>query len=327
MAFSKLPVSPSFLEDFRIEARRQSRMHLVGGHTTRRMGQSLEFREYTTYNLGDDIRYVDWRASARSPRRPGMAAHDGWKVRRFTSEEHLELLISLDPRGTMRLPQLERRAFGPDRPDISKLQIARWIAEAITFIALRSDDQVVLHHLFGRAGAVRPPISGTGGLARLGQRLDEVTADIDTKDFNSAHLETYLPPAAVWVIISDFYFPLEEGRRVVKRIQDAQAHMRWVILVDVDSWPYERTHLSVGARLIDGPGSYEKKVHVTPARLDQIDHLIAQHKTEIFQRCKGIDLTEWKWPLKIETADGLAAFFRERWMSDQVIKRLFMREQ
>ena len=89
------------LQRYRLEARQALAPNLTGGQLMRRKGQSMEFREHVVYQIGDDIRFVDWRASARRGQEHDLVA------RSFVAEEQLKLLISVDTRPTMALPEPE----------------------------------------------------------------------------------------------------------------------------------------------------------------------------------------------------------------------------
>ena len=125
-----LPIPSSQLDRYRLRLRQRDRGTVAGAHLIRQRGQSLEFREFRPYLPGDDIRHVDWRASARHHRRGELV------VRTFEHEVQTRVVISIDTRATMRLPDVA-----------SKLQLARWFAEAMAYIAGRSGDSVALHAL------------------------------------------------------------------------------------------------------------------------------------------------------------------------------------
>ena len=127
-----LPVSSSQLDRYRLRLRQRDRGTVAGAHLIRQRGQSLEFREFRPYLPGDDIRHVDWRASARHHRRDELV------VRTFEHEVQTRVVVSIDTRATMRLPEVA-----------SKLQLALWFAEAMAYIAGRSGDSVALHALEG----------------------------------------------------------------------------------------------------------------------------------------------------------------------------------
>ncbi len=333
MNFAELPLSTEFLENYRLEARRQRRPNLLGGHITRRMGQSLEFREFAPYNLGDDIRYVDWRASHRTRTGNKMQAGGGWLVRKFRAEEHLKLVISLDTRETMMYPQPqpERRTAHPDLANISKLQLARWLAAAIAFVALRSDDQVVLHRLFGQPTDCIP-LRGSRGIEQINSSLDTISDKENDKmeTPNLANLERYLPPTVVWLIITDFYFDLDQAQQLVDRIITAQDGMRWVILVNLDSWPYEK-HVVQRSRLclIDGPGpNPDQKMRFDTSNLDTVEERIRQHTSQLLQSClRSEKPVHWKYEAKeLEKETAFATFFKKQFTDDDIIGRLFERE-
>ena len=127
-----LPIPSSQLDRYRLRLRQRDRGTVAGAHLIRQRGQSLEFREFRPYLPGDDIRHVDWRASARHHRRDELV------VRTFEHEVQTRVVISIDTRATMRLPEVA-----------SKLQLALWFAEAMAYIAGRSGDSVALHALEG----------------------------------------------------------------------------------------------------------------------------------------------------------------------------------
>jgi hypothetical protein len=309
-----LPISRGVLESYRIGCRYQNRPGLVGGHQMRRKGQSLEFHDYRPYIAGDDIRHVDWRASARHG-----GAND-LMVKTFAAEERLTIIISVDTRETMGYPEY-----------LPKGRVAAWLAEAISWITLRSEDRVVLHRLFGKGGSSGvQELYGVGGLASIRRVLNRFwNAGTPTDTVNLGVLERYLRPAVVWIIVSDYYFDMNgEGKKLARRIAEAQDGMRWVILLDTDSWPYERQYLGEGPRKIEGPGMQEPDhpFEIDSSSLRDVEEKIIRHKQAIFDHIGrgAFDLSNWKWPMEEEPDP--AEFFEDRFGRDSVLRRLFMRE-
>lgn len=68
-------------------------------HLASAAGSSLEFREHREYRPGDDLRHLDWHASARS---------DRWLVKVFEQELHPHLDLILDGSRSMDLPHSEK---------------------------------------------------------------------------------------------------------------------------------------------------------------------------------------------------------------------------
>lgn len=303
------PCSSAYLERYRVEARKRLRASLVGSHVTRRKGQSLEFREFAAYVPGDDVRHVDWRASAR------RGAEDDLLVRRFAAEEQMRLVISVDARPTMALPEI-----------MSKVQIAVWLAEAIAWIALRSEDQVILHSLFGRGPSALvglPKITSRLRIRRILERfLDGKQGDTP----NTHALRPYLPPTSVWLILTDSYFSEQAGTVLAQAITEAEEGMRWVLLTDLNSWLCEQEWVGKGAKLITGPGlDPPRPYNMDEGGFQHVAELIDAHKTRFLTmaRRSQYDII-WEWPP--QTNQDSPEFFKQQFAEDRVLRRLFMRE-
>ena len=100
-----------------------------GAHPALRHGREEEFFQHRPYVRGDDLRSVDWRASART-------GHPLVMQRHAPSRRPLTLL--LDTSDSMAFPE---RA--------SKLRMAKVLAAALAFLALRRGDSVELGRLKG----------------------------------------------------------------------------------------------------------------------------------------------------------------------------------
>ena len=306
------PLAPGWLERFRLRANRFRRPGLQGGHLTRRQGSSLEFREFTPYAPGDDVRHVDWRTSAR------FGDEHDLLVRRFVAEERLTLAVSVDLRPSMRLPQ-----------GLPKLQIAAWLAEALSRVALANGDRVLLHGLFCRGDAVETLV-GSHATHRVRSSLERWSDPAnETAHANLEGLRRALPPASVWVLISDLYFSGPEQIAPLARFfTTARMGFRWLLLVDLDAWPMEHTLLGSGPRLVQGPNL----AHPDP-RFD-IDTDSLARVAQRIQRAKQAFLQQihlapggyhtWSWP-QTSRADG-SRFFRERLAEDTLLQRLFMKD-
>ena len=318
------PVSPAQLEHYRLHAGKRMPASLVGAHTRRQAGRSLEFHEFRHYTLGDDVRDIDWRASAR------LIRAEDYIVRSFVAERNVLLVLSLDVRDTMRAPA-----------PMPKLLIGRWLVRALAGIAGRSGDRVVAHRLFGPPGGASSQI----GVAKIvgreaGERADaavERWIDQGAGDdgLALAPLKPLLAPTAIWVIITDLYFddpPPFPFQSAVSRMQDGY---RWIILVELDSWPMERAWLTGRPTLAEPPrreaGAEERiegrRVDLGPAEIARVGQRIAAHTGGLWQRARrgGLSHTAWRWPEE-GTADP-AGFFRQRLFADPTLRRIFRRER
>ena len=327
------PSSRGVLKQYRINARKLLRRNLVGGHIVRQMGQSLDFHDFARYSPGDDIRHIDWQTTLRAHGPDGMHNIDNWLIRRFSAEEHFKMFISLDMRSTMRLPRMQPwRDKNVAPPDISRLQLAMWIAEALTLSVLDLKDEVIWHSLFEFKGIDVHRVRNANQIAEIYNQVKQVIATdkaqpTDKQEMiNLAPLNRYLPPAGIWIILTDFYFTQETGVQLVKRVQQAQQGRRWIILIDLDSWNYERTLLAEGPRQIKGPFSPEKRLYVNETKLTDTHTDIEEHKNNIKNRFQRVEMSQWEYPPTIETLTDFQKFFEYRFDKDQELKRLFMRD-
>src|SRR5262245_46219689 len=303
-----LPFPSSQLDRYRLRLRQRDRGTVAGAHLIRQRGQSLEFREFRPYLPGDDIRHVDWRASARH--RPGELV-----VRTFEHEVQTRVVISIDTRATMRLPDVA-----------SKLHLARWFAEAMAYIAGRSGDAVALHALEG--GQVIE-LGSSADRWRIRHALRRVCAAKAMSDRSSGwtQLERALPPGSVWLVLTDLYFADEaEVMSLAARIRNAQQGSRWVVVVDFDSWPCETHRVGHGLYRLDGPGvsAPELRVRLASGVLDDVKGRIDERKRR-FDRAAaagGYERLKWTWPAATDPAP--TAIFREHFFGQEIVRRLVM---
>jgi uncharacterized protein (DUF58 family) len=330
LACQRLPDVFESLSQFALNARASTRPTQIGGHITRRRGQSLEFYDYTPYTPGDDMRFLDWRASVRVHGPQAFNDPSQWLLREFVAEEELRLLISVDTRPTMHYPQvLTRRRRSEGDFNASKLQAALWLAEALTFIAADSKDRVIWQPLFTSSPA---PSYAARSLEAAGVPFQDLQAHPADEDapLNLDAIERHLKPAFVWLVLTDFYFSAEQGEILAERVRSAQAGNRWVILVDLDSWPYEAAQLGDNYYRISGPGIEERQAHKLRTRqgsLSKIHADVDAHKADILADCGTVDFSWWQWPQTLASHSEFVAFFLACFLNDTYMQRLFMRPE
>jgi hypothetical protein len=299
--------SCDLLLPYRLQARETILPNLSGGQLMRRKGQSLDFREYLPYQPGDDVRFVDWRASAR------YGGPTDWVVRSFVAEEHLRLVVSVDARPTMELPR-----------ELPKLQLARWLAEALARVAIASGDQVWLHRLFDRYDSAPLPITSE---SQLRDALESLVAQPNVQPpINLGMLRPALPPAIVWLIVTDLYFDDDsDARALATMIDEAIAGRCWVLLVDLDSWPFEQAALDTGRWRIEGPGAPANNLlDLDRDSIKSVDEHIHKHKKKFLDgtHLDQPDYVHWLWP-----ASGDAErFFQEQFLAEKRIQDIFVKQ-
>lgn len=142
------PALVSALSGLDLVSTARRRRPTEGVHPALRHGREEEFFQHRPYVRGDDLRAVDWRASART-------GHLLLKERHQPSRRPLTLL--LDTSASMVFP-----GDGPlpGRGATSKLRQAKVLAAALAFLALRRGDSVEVARLrlsrFEKVARLRP---------------------------------------------------------------------------------------------------------------------------------------------------------------------------
>lgn len=98
---------------------------IAGLHASPNLGFNVEFAEHRQYNPGDEIRYIDWKAFAKSEK---------LYIKQFEEETNLRSWLMLDASASM--------GYGSN--GMSKLEYACHIAAALTYIMLNQRDAVGL---------------------------------------------------------------------------------------------------------------------------------------------------------------------------------------
>ena len=163
---------------------------LTGAHRSPRKGFSVEFAEYRAYQLGDDLRRVDWRLFGRT---------DRLHVKQYEQETQLCVFLVLDTSASM--------AYS-SRPDVwlRKIDFARTLLAALGLLAMRQTDAFGLAIIGSDLDDyLKPKASLSHWRTALG-RMDSLQSGGPTglaKGLTT--LAELLPRRSLVVIASDFY--------------------------------------------------------------------------------------------------------------------------
>ncbi len=157
-----------------------------GKHLVTTYGQTVEFADYREYQLGDDIRRIDWNLYSR---------FEKYFLKLFTDERQMQVQIFLDCSGSM----------GKNTPQKGKYAVAA--AAALGFLAVHNMDKVSLNLMRGKHSE-NPfgTIVGKNAFYRAISNLDNVVFEGET-DIQAC--VTSCPDTGtrngLTVIISDFF--------------------------------------------------------------------------------------------------------------------------
>lgn len=184
---------------------------LHGAHRSTRPGFSQEFAEYRDYAPGDDLRFVDWNAYART---------DRLFLKRFEGETNTRLLVLVDVSASMdvgaasglglstRTEFAQQTPTRPPRRAVPKLRYAGWLAAALVYLAGRAHDAAGLLTFADDVREFLPPASGGIQQQALFHRLAAMTA-AGGSDWQSAFgfAARRVAKRGILAAISDFYCP------------------------------------------------------------------------------------------------------------------------
>jgi uncharacterized protein (DUF58 family) len=134
---------------------------LHGGHEGARPGQGGDFRDIHPFAPGDELRRVDWRATARLARRPGDLL-----VRRTQALSDSTVAIAIDTADDLGEAVVTWGSNDPEHSGATSLDLARQAALSIATSAVQAGDRVAYHVLASGGRSVRAG-AGARQLARL----------------------------------------------------------------------------------------------------------------------------------------------------------------
>jgi len=180
------PAALAALDDLELLARTVVQGYLSGQHLLPQAGFGTEFSQYRSYNPGDDLRRIDWKAFARS---------DRFYIREAEVERDVTVRFILDASGSM----------SHQDANLSKIDYGRMLVAGLAYLAHRQGDRLRLHIVSnGECEDLRPGMKRP--LARVLHRLESVEASGEWPSFDrlQGHLITSRARELV-VVVSDLY--------------------------------------------------------------------------------------------------------------------------
>ncbi len=171
-------------------ARLANEQQLSGNYKSGIKGQGLAFQEVRPYQLGDDVRQIDWNVSARM---------NEPFIKVFTEEREMTVMLLVDVS--------DSGLFGTGAQ--SKRSLMTEVAAVCAFSAIAHGDRVGLIAMTDEVEKVVPPQKGKKHGMRVLREVLDMSPRRRGTDLNSG-LETLLHVAkrrSVAFLISDFFAP------------------------------------------------------------------------------------------------------------------------
>lgn len=172
------------LDRLQIRSQEQFRGKFKGERRSLNRGVGIEFADYRPYELGDDLRHIDWNIYARL---------DLPFIKLFSADEDLSIFIFVDISKSM--------SFGTP----AKLECAKRIAAALSYIALTNFDRVSIITLSDQMVQIVPLTYGKSQFPKVSRAIEAI-AEGQATDLRSCltHFAASTRQTGVAIVISDF---------------------------------------------------------------------------------------------------------------------------
>lgn len=177
---------------------------LAGGWHSAFKGRGIEFEEVRPYQVGDDVRCIDWNVTAR--------AGEPF-IKLFREERELSVLLLVDLSGSL--------SFGTQHQ--TKRELVTELGAVLAFSAIKNNDKVGLTLFTDRIEKSLPPRKGTRSVLRLIRELLYCSPHGRQTNLRLAleHLNRTASRRSVVFLISDFQdVGFEKTLRVTRKKHD-----------------------------------------------------------------------------------------------------------
>jgi uncharacterized protein (DUF58 family) len=183
-------LSPELLKKIayiEIYTRRLLSSSMAGDSRSAQKGTGLEFNQIREYQIGDDVRYIDWHASARANK---------LLIKEYIEERNRTIILALDISASMRFSSQE----------MAKKQVMQQVAAVLAIVAAYGKDRIGLLLFAETVEVLIPPATGRAQMHRILEKIFTHTSIQKGTQFQavSQQLLALKPKNALVVLISDF---------------------------------------------------------------------------------------------------------------------------
>ena len=238
------PLPEAFLRAVDLQIGRRLDGLLTGEHRTAALGMGTELAQVREWAPGDDVRRIDWNATARS---------NEVQVRVDVAERALTSWVLLDVSPSMRFGTADRR----------KWDVAEGVAVATGHLASRRGNRIGVATFGGAESLVLPPRQGRVGLLAvlLAVRREPETERVGATSIGSAltQIAKIARQRSLVVVVSDFRGP-PDWRSSLLEVASRHA----VVAVEIRD-PREQALPNIGHVWLVDPET-GRKLHVDTSR-------------------------------------------------------------
>ena len=135
--------------------------YIIGKHRSPYHGFSVEFAEHKSYDIGDNVRNVDWKLFGKT---------DRLYIKRYEEETNLKTYIIID----------NSKSMSYSSGSISKINCANSLLASIAYLMINQQDAVGLIQFSDKINSFIPPKSRRSHLNTIINQLSETVEGRDT---------------------------------------------------------------------------------------------------------------------------------------------------
>ncbi|GDY09086.1 hypothetical protein LBMAG52_25720 [Planctomycetia bacterium] len=288
------PRTLSKLEGLTLRARGTVEGAVTGAHRSPFHGFAAEFAEHREYAPGDDLRYVDWKVYGRS---------DRVFVKQFEEETNFACHVLLDASESM--------SFRSETAPLSKLEFAKHVAAAISYVVVKQQDAMGLITFDRKIEQFVRPGSQPAHWKQISHVLEQTTtrpkaesrepnAVLSTSESVLTKLAESLSKRGVVIVLSDLFAESDSLMRGLKRLRHRKHDLRVWQIVDPaeEDFPFDDPTLFHGLE-----GWADLSVEPRLLRTAYQREFVA-HRESLRRQCRdvGIDFCVLRTDMPVELA-------------------------
>lgn len=274
----------SRLETLALNLRKDLLGYFGGKHLVSKYGQTVEFADYREYQLGDDIRRIDWNLYSR---------FEKYFLKLFTDERQMKVQVFLDCSASM----------GKDNPKKAAYAVAA--VAAMAFLAVHNMDKVTINLMKGnRSEDPFGTIIGKNSFFRSVSELENTSFDEETF-IDKCILSC--PDTSVGnglsVIVSDFFTDSDWKKAVdYLRYRKRQVLLVQILTPDEDNPTYDGRMNLIDSESVDISDVKNMKLRITRSMQRAYQEALKDMKQDIKSFCskRGADFITVRTDMPIE---------------------------
>lgn len=253
-------------------------------------GRGMEFSEVREYQLGDDIRNIDWNVTARF-------GHPFIKV--FEEERELTVMLMVDLSGSLMFGSVSK----------TKQRVAAELSAILAFSALKNNDKVGLILFTDKIEKFVPPRKGKMHVLRIIREVLSFEPRGKSTNIKGAleYMHNAIKKKSIAFLLSDF---MDEGYESILRIVGKKHDLIGIVLDDIREKEFPKMGL---VKLKDAETGDERWIDTSNMKVRQA--LVVSTKEKI-QKRKTIFVSSRLDSIEVTTGEDyvrpLVRFFKLR---------------